>query len=693
MKYDFIPKEISWLSFNECVLEEASNERVPLKERIRFLGIFSSNLDEFFRIRVATLRQLAQLKKRGKEIIGRDPREIIKKIEEIVFAQNDRFSSIYEGIIKELNKEKIYIVNEQECTPSQGDFIRSYFQRRVHRRLFPILIKRQQDFPELRDQSIYLFVVLSKNEGSKKPKLALIEIPTQFLPRFIILPETDGRKYIMLLDDIIRFCLGDIFAMFEYDRFEAYTIKLTRDAEIDVDVDFSESFIKKISKSIQKRKEGAPVRLVYDSKLPRDYLDFIVTHLKLSSDESLIPGGRYHNFRDFMDFPNVGPASLEYAKMPPLTHPALKTERTMLAAIRKQDILLFYPYHSFDAFIDLLREAAIDPKVLAIKITVYRAAKNSSVLNALINAVKNGKQVTAILELQARFDEEANISWANRLREEGVVVNYGVPGLKVHAKLCLVVRKEKKDLVNYAIVSTGNFNEDTARTYTDHCLFTADPRISSEVKRLFDYFESMYKLKRFENLVVSPFGSRDYIMKLVDDEIAFAAKGKPASIILKLNHLADDQIIQKLYEASSRGVKIRIIVRGMISLVPGIPGVSENISAIRIIDRFLEHTRVFIFGNGGAELYFISSADFMQRNLDKRIEVICPIYSKDIKQQLRETIELQLKDTSKARVLGVSKAAKSAKPEETGVLRSQVEIYTSLKRSYDDNAKERSEAS
>jgi polyphosphate kinase len=679
MKEHIVPKEISWLSFNECVLEEAADKSVPLMQRIRFLGIFSSNLDEFFRIRVATLRQLARLKKKGREIIGSDPKEIIARIEEIVVAQNDRFSSIFASITEELNKERIFIINEKQCSREQGEFIRSYFQRRVHRRLFPILIKRHGEFPTLRDKSIYLFVVLSKSGNHVKPKLALVEIPTAIISRFIILPEADGKKYIMLLDDIIRYCLGDIFSMFDYDTFAAYTIKLTRDAEIDVDVDFSESIIKKISKSVQKRKEGEPVRFVYDAELPSEYLDFIVSRLRLNRDESLIAGGRYHNFKDFMDFPNVGSQSLDNPKMTPVIHKNLKNKKTLISVIRKKDILLFYPYNSFDTFIDLLREAAIDPKVESIKIAVYRAAKNSSVLNALINAVKNGKSVTVILELQARFDEEANILWANRLKEEGVIVNYGVPGLKVHAKLCLITRREKNGATHYAVVSTGNFNEDTARSYTDHCLFTSDQRIAEEVKRLFDYLESMYKLRRFDHLIVSPFGSRDYIARLIDQEIAFCARGRESSIILKLNNLSDELLIAKLYEASAKGVKIRIIVRGMMSLVPGVPGLSENIAAVRIVDRFLEHSRVFIFHNCGDELYFISSADFMQRNLDKRIEVICPIYDSDIKAELRAAIDLQLADTAKGRAIGTEPSLADTSAPRAGKVRSQVEIYNRLK--------------
>jgi polyphosphate kinase len=674
MTTNLIPKEISWLAFNECVLEEAADETVPVLQRLRFLGIFSSNLDEFFRVRVAALRQVARLKKKGKEILGFDPREVLGAVDEIVQSHNRRFDEVYRLIVLELFQRDISLIDEKSCTSEQGEFVKAYFRTEVRQRLNPILVHRQKEFPVLRDQSIYFFVVLESKNSLKKSRLALIELPTQLVPRFLILPEREGKRFIMLLDDVIRYCLGDIFSMFEYDSFAAYTIKLTRDAELDVDVDFSESMIKKISKSLRRRKEGIPVRFVHDADLPAAYLDFLTVKLHLKKDQSVIAGGRYHNFRDFVDFPDLCELSLEYPLLPPIIHGGLKNRRTIISAVRKNDLLFHYPYNSFDHFVDFLREAAIDPKVRSIKITIYRVAKHSSVLNALINAARNGKAVTVIVELQARFDEEANIKWAAALKEEGVFVNYGVPGLKVHAKLCLVTRKENGGFGHYASVATGNFNEDTARVYTDHCLLTADQRITGEVRKVFDFLESTYKLKRFEHLAVSPFGLRDRVMALIDAEIARASGPVGGRIVMKLNNLTDEIVIRKLYEASAAGVAVRLMVRGMNSLVAGLSGVSESINVTRIVDRFLEHTRILYFQNGGEELFFLSSADMMPRNLDQRIEVVCPVYAKSIKEELRTVLSLSLHDGVKARPVNGS-GARTERRRTASPVRSQEAIY------------------
>jgi polyphosphate kinase len=674
MKIPLVPKELSWLSFNKCVLEEAGDESVPLLERLRFLGIYSSNLDEFFRIRVAALRQLASFKKKGKETFGFDPHLILESLNGVIIGQNERFNGAYDQIVRRLNREGIFILDEKTCAADQGAYIRDYFHRKVHHRLHPILINRHKEFPVMKDKSIYLFIVMGKIETAAKNRLALIEVPTPLLSRFLILPEHEGRSFVILLDDVIRYCLQDVFSMFDFNHFSAYTVKLTRDAELDIDVDFSESLIKKISKSLSKRKKGVPVRFVYAADLPAAYLDLIVSKLHLKRDESIIPGGRYHNFRDFIAFPNLGRPALEYPAFTPVAHSGLAARRTIIAVIKRNDILFHYPYNSFNHFIDFLREAAIDPKVRSVKITIYRAAKNSSVLNALINAAKNGKAVTVIVELQARFDEEANINWANRLKEEGVFVNYGVPGLKVHAKLCLVSRKENGSVMYFAAVSTGNFNEDTARVYTDHCLLTADQRIAGEVKRLFDYLESMYKLKRFEHLIVSPFGVRERFLELIDAEIRHAGTPGGGKIVIKINNLTDEKIIQKLYEAAAAGVRVRLIVRGMNSLVADVPDAGGRICVTRIVDRFLEHTRILYFHNGGDELFFISSADLMQRNLDKRVEVVCPIYHRGVKEELRRVMDITQNDTVKARRVGCTDALPAVLPVPPRPgLRSQVE--------------------
>lgn len=679
MKAKFISREISWLSFNARVLQEAADPQVPLIERIKFLGIFSSNLDEFFRVRVATLKRLTSLGKKAKKLIGHDPKEILEEIQEIVLKQQEKSDLIYLNILKELEKHKIFIVNENQLNEEQGEFVKSYFRQEVRPTLIPIMISHLPKFPDLKDQSIYLAICLLKRNHLRKAKYALIEVPTDVLPRFLILPESDGHKYIILLDDVIRYNLKDIFSIFHFDRFEAYTIKLTRDAELDIEDDVSESFIRKISKSLKLRKGGRPVRFIYDSQIPKELLEFLIKHIHLNKDDNLIPGGRYHNFKDFMNFPKIGSRSLQYLPLIPLRHKDLEYQKSLLKTISEKDIILHYPYQSFDYMIDLLREASIDPKVTSIKMTLYRAAKNSKVINALINAIKNGKAVTVIMELQARFDEEANIYWANKLQEEGARVIYGVPGLKVHAKLCLITRREKGKTLHYANIGTGNYNEATAKIYSDHSLFTSDQRITKEVSRVFDFFENNYKVSMFKHLVVSPFCMRERFVELIQNEIKNAQRGKEAYIILKLNNLADQHMIRKIYEASKAGVRIKLIVRSSCSLIPGIQGLSENIEAISILDKFLEHSRILIFYNGGKEKYYISSADWMTSNLDRRVEVACPIYDKAIQQELKTFLDIQWKDNTKARIINEKQDNPYRKISSEARIRAQEAIYDFLK--------------
>jgi polyphosphate kinase len=669
-----INRELSWLAFNERVLQEAEDKSVPLIERIKFLGIFSNNRDEFFRVRVATLKRVLRHQKKAEELMGENPALLLDKIQKTVIDQQNKFEIVYQDILKELNRKKISILNEKQLSKQQGVFVKNHFKEKVMPSLFPIMLDPSAPFPYLKDKSGYLIVKLGRTGKEKKSKFALIEIPTELQTRFVVLPKVKENNYIILLDDVIRYCLEDIFQNFEHDYFEAYNIKLTRDAEIDMDNDISKSFIEKISKGLKARKKGQPVRLVYDSKISPDILEFIMKKIRLGKEDNPIPGGRYHNFKDFMSFPNVGTTDLIYKKIQPLKHPDLVNQKSIFKAIKEKDVLVTYPYQSFDHIIDFLREASIDPKVQSIKITLYRVAKNSNVVKALINAIKNGKSVTAVIELQARFDEESNIFWANKLQEEGAKVIYGVPGLKVHSKMFSIARKENGKINYYTHIGTGNFNGDTSKVYTDHSLLTSDNRITEEVEKVFAFYEDNFKSGAYKHLLVSPFFMRKRLVQLINQEIRNAKAKKEAYITLKLNNLVDPEMIKKLYEASSEGVKIKLIVRGICSLVAGIKGLSDNIEAISIVDKFLEHSRVFIFCNAGDEKYFISSADWMTRNLDHRSEVAVPIYDKTIQLQLKKIIDTLWKDNTKARILG-SKQNNEYRKQPGKKVKAQEEIF------------------
>ena len=676
MAKDYIPKEISWLSFNERVLQEAENKEVPLLERLKFLGIYSNNLDEYFRVRVATLKRLTYYNN-AREILGYDPRKTLKKIQKIVLSQNQVFEKIYSDIIKELAKNKIHIINEQQLDKAQSDFIAEFFHSEVRTRLMPFMIEPESNLPNLTDDAIYLAILLRKKKSNKR-KYALLEIPSDVLPRFIVLPDRDNEKYLIFLDDVIRFGLKEVFVVFDFDEITAFTIKLTKDAEIEIADDYIASYIDKLSRSLQQRKKGTPVRFIYDREMPADLLKTITKKLKLGPDDVIIPGNRYHNFKDFMNFPNLGRKKLYYEPLVPIQHKDITPGKSILSAIQKKDIMLFFPYHPFDHFIDLLREASIDPYVTSIQITLYRLARNSSVINALMNAVRNGKSVTTVVELQARFDEEANILWGNKLMNEGVKVIYGVPGLKVHAKLCLITRVKDEVTRKYAAIGTGNFNEDTARIYTDHLLLTCEKKITNEVQKVFNFFHANYIKENYYHLVLSPFHLRNKMILLIENEIKNAKARKKAYIWLKLNNITDREIIDKLYEASQAGVEIRMIIRGMFSIVAGVKGLSENIQAIGIVDRFLEHTRFMIFCNGGDEEIYISSADLMTRNLDHRIEVTCPVFDENIKKHLKKVFEIQWKDNTKARILDPALSNKFVTNDKKKI-NSQTEIYNILK--------------
>ncbi len=672
-KIPFTYRDLSWLSFNDRVLQEAEDPGVPLMERIRFLGIFSNNRDEFFRVRVATIKRMVRLGKKGLDLIGQDPVDVLEKIVEISKENEEKFERIYTNLLLDLEKSNVFIINEKSLNASQAKFVKDYFHDEVLPSLVPIMLDSTRKFPFLKDKSIYLAIKLSK--AGKKPKHSLVEVPTDVLSRFLVLPASGKKKFIILLDDVIRFCLHEMFYLFDYDRIEAHTIKLTRDAELDIDTDVSQSILEKISRSLKKRKVGQPVRFVYDAEMPDETLDYFSKRIKFIGSDSLIPGGRYHNFKDFMKFPDLGMKELCYPQRHASNHKDLPEGVSMFSVLRRKDIMLHYPYQSFHHIINLLREASIDPRVVSISTTLYRAARNSNVMNALINAVKNGKQVTLVVELQARFDEENNIYWANRLQEEGARVIYGVLGLKVHSKLLLIVRKEQGKPVKYVHIGTGNFNEQTSKIYSDKSLLTSDSRITEEVERVFGFFGDNLKLGVYKHLVVSPFNMRKKFLQLINTEIENARKKKKASILLKMNSLTDPELIRKLYEASNAGVEVKLIIRGICSLVTEAPGFSNNIQASSIVGRYLEHARVFIFYNGGDEKYFISSADWMIRNLNNRSEVAVPIYSKEIQKEMRDVINIQLKDNTKARLLNKRQDNRFRKKTGDKPIVSQDEIF------------------
>ncbi len=687
-KAKLIPREISWLSFNERVLQEAQDPNVPLIERIKFLGIFSNNQDEFFKVRVATIKRMVDYQQGSKKIEGEKPKKLMSMIQKKVLQLQNKFEYTFQSILDDLERQGIHIINELELNPMQGEFVQRYFDEHVFPLLSPILLSNIDKFPYLKDKSIYLVVKLDSNEPDIKTDYALIEIPTNLLPRFIVLPSENDKKFIILLEDVIRYSLDDVFALFKFNQFESWIVKLTRDAELDMDNDISKSFLELISKGLSSRKTGQPVRFVFDNAISRELLEYLVEHLNLDEDNNLIPGGRYHNFKDFMSFPNIGDASLVYQKDTPLPHPLLKKHKSIIDVMARKDFILHVPYQDFNSFVRLLQEASIDPRVTEIDITIYRVSKNSKVINALINAARNGKKIKVVIELQARFDEESNIYWSRKLEEVGAKVIFGYPGLKIHAKLLNIVRKEgSKKYVNYACVSTGNFHEGNARVYSDIFLFTADPRITSDVKRVFDFFENTYKNFTYKHLRKSPLYLRRTMYTLIDREIKNAKAGKKAYIILKLNSLVDNEIIYKLYQANDAGVHINMIIRGTCSLTPGVPGLSENVEAISIVDKYLEHSRVMIFCNNGDELYYITSADWMTRNLDRRVEVACPIYDKDVQREIRDIIEMQMADNMKARIINDVQDNQYVKATGSKKIRSQAEIYKYYKDKLQKTAK------
>ena len=700
VQYRYLDREKSWLNFNARVLQEASDESVPLLDRLRFLGIFSNNLDEFFRVRFAAIRRLSLLDETSEKILGGiTAKKLLKEITEIVIKQQADSLNILAIIEKQLEKKNVFIVDETNLSEEQILFVKDFFIQKVSPELVTIILNDLAEFPLLKDTIGYLAVklVMKTDEKSKllgfvksKPEIryAIIEMPKN-INRIVELPSVNEKQFVMLLDDVIRYNLSSIFNIFDYQSISAHMIKITRDAQLDIDSDMSKSMLQKIATSVKERRIGEPVRFVYDKTIGKDTLKFFLTHMGIESTDSIIPGGRYHNRRDYINFPDLGRFDLLYQQKTPLPVPGLSLDGSILNKIAQKDYLISAPYQSFSYLIKFLREAALDPKVTTIKITLYRLAKNSQIISSLINAAKNGKRVTVEIELQARFDEASNISYAEQMQTEGIELIFGIKGLKVHSKICLIERVESGKLKRYGFISTGNFNESTAKIYTDVTLFTSHQQILKDVSKVFDFLQVNYQLHRYKHLIVSPHFTRSRIYKLIDKEITQALAGNKAYINLKMNSLSDIEMINKLYDASNAGVKIKLQIRGICSLIPGVIGMSENIEAISIVDNFLEHSRIFIFCNNNDPLVFISSADFMTRNLDGRVEVTCPIYDSNIKKELIAIFDIGWKGNVKARYHSekFNNKYRVRKANET-VFRAQLETYNYYKNKIDANQDE-----
>ncbi|OIQ25718.1 polyphosphate kinase 1 [uncultured Vibrio sp.] len=674
----YIEKELSWLSFNERVLQEAADPTVPLIERVRFLGIFSNNLDEFYKVRFSDVkRRILINQERGHK---NKYKHLLTKMQSKAAKLNESFDELYNDLILEMARRRIFLVNETQLNETQQKWVVQYFKQKVLPHVTPLILTDEIDLLGfLKDECAYIAVELKSDDNIQ---YAIVEIPTDHLPRFVMVPEAKGkrRKTIILLDNIIRYCLEELFSgFFKPAQLSGFAMKMTRDAEYDLSNEVEHSLLEQMSEGVSQRLTAMPVRFVYEQDMPQEMLDFLCDKLQISNYDNLIVGGRYQNFKDFIGFPNVGRDYLENKPLPPMECADFEPFNNHFDAIKSKDILLHYPYHTFDHISELVRQASFDPKVLSIKINVYRVAKDSRLMNSLIDAVHNGKNVTVVVELQARFDEEANISWSKVLTEAGVQVIFGAPGLKIHSKLLLISRRESEEIVRYAHIGTGNFHEKTARIYTDFSLLTADPEITNEVRHVFGYIENPYRPVTFNQLIVSPRNSREGLYQLIDQETENALAGKHAEITLKINNLVDKGLITKLYAASSAGVTIRMIVRGMCSLIPGLKGVSENITIISIVDRFLEHPRVIITHNDGDPLVYISSADWMTRNIDHRIEVTAPIKSERLKKRIIDIINIHFTDTVKARLIDKEMSNAYVPRGNRKKIRSQVAIYNYLK--------------
>lgn len=674
----YTEKEISWLSFNERVLQEAADKRNPLIERMRFLGIYSNNLEEFYKIRFADVkRRILINEERG---TASSSRQLLKRIESKVAKLDQEFDSLYNELLLEMARNQIFLINERQISPNQQIWLRQFFRQQLRQHITPILITPETDLVEfLKDNYTYLAVEIIKGQNIQ---YALLEIPAGKQPRFVHLPPEmpKRRKSMILLDNILRYCLDEIFkGFFDYDQLNAYAMKMTRDAEYDLTTEMESSMLELMSSSLKQRLNAEPVRFVYQRNMPDEMVELLRKKLGLSSDDSVIAGGRYHNFKDFIKFPNEGNKNLLNKPLPRLRHRRFDNFRNGFDAIREKDVLLYYPYYTFEHTIELLRQASFDPNVLTIKINIYRVAKDSRIIESMIHAAHNGKKVTVVVELQARFDEEANIHWAKHLTEAGVHVTFSAPGLKIHAKLFIISRLEQGEIIRYAHIGTGNFNEKTARLYTDYSLLTANQQITNEVRRVFNFIENPYRPVNFENLMVSPQNSRTRLTQLIDREISNVQAGKAAAILLKINNLDDKELINRLYDASNAGVKIRLLIRGICSLVPGQANFSENIQVTSIVDRFLEHDRVYVFSNNGNEEVFISSADWMTRNIDFRIEVAVKLVDQPLKQRVLDILELQFNDTVKARYIDKELTNRYVPRGNKRKIQAQLAVYDYLK--------------
>ena len=678
----YYPKELSWLSFNQRVLQEAADVNNPIIERIRFLGIYSNNMDEFYRVRVADVKRKIYIHLNEGELEAAEQTKLLmEKIQEKVLGMTNDFDRIHTNVVKGLARYNIFLLGEEDLNDYHTHWLSNYFKNKILRHIAPVLLnKKVKLLSRLNDFATYLYVAVHKDE--KAVAYATIEVPSQNMSRFVVIPPEKSRKkkYIILLDDIIRLNLESIFKGFiEFDSLEAFSFKMTRDSEYSLNDEIDESYVDKMSESMKQRLIAEPVRVVHDSRMPTEMLKDLKKRLKISSYDSLIPGGPYRNFKDFIGFPNVGRAYLENQALPALTSKDFSDYDTVFDAITAKDILLHYPYHRFLHVTEFIRQAAFDPSVKQIRLNIYRVASQSRVISSLIDAVDNGKKVTVVVELRARFDEEANIQWSKKMTDAGVQVVFGMHALKIHSKLCVVTREEKGQLINYAHFGPGTFNEKTAKIYTDFSLFTRNQELANEAEAVFTFIQQPYRRQKFQHLQVSPLNARTKIQALVRQETQNANEGLKAEITLKINNLEDKLLIDDLYKASQAGVKIKAIIRGMCSLVPGVKGLSENISIISVVDRFLEHPRVMVFENAGDTKMFISSADWMTRNMDFRIEVGCPIYDKDLKRRIMDILNMQFNDTLKARVIDKQQTNHYVTRGNRKNLRSQTEIYRYLK--------------
>ena len=683
MKPKHLARDISWLSFNARVLQEANDPAVPLQDRIRFLGIFSNNLDEFFRVRVATLKRMVELTRQRKKAsidFIESPQQVLDEIQRTVLKQQNEFNRIWEGIYRQLQKEGVYLIDEKKLNAEQRAFVRHYFDEVVRPYIIPLMIENIPQFPYLRDKSLYLGIVMRNKKDAYQEKFSLIEIPAKSVGRFIQLPSKPGTHAIMLLEDVIRFNLPVIFTHTKYDQFEASVFKITKDAEIDMDQEVGLNLVEKLQKGLKSRRRGKPVRFVYERTMNAGLLQYLIDKLKLTRKSSIIPGGHIHNFRHFIDFPRVLPSAIK--RPAPFRHPAFKKNQLVSDVIRERDVMLHFPYHSFEPIIDLLREAAMDDDVRSIHITAYRLASNSKVINALVNASRNGKKVVVYLELKARFDEEANLEWKSLMEEEGIQVLVGLPHKKVHAKICTIQKLQGKKMISYGFISTGNLNEKTSNVYADHCLLTASPVLMQEVEQVFTYLQNWSRgltpIRNLRHLLVAPTNMRRKILHHIEEEIRAARKGKPAEIIIKLNSLSDLTLVEALYKAAKVGVQVHLIIRGIFCQRIKTDSVEQSVHGISIVDQYLEHARVMIFARGGNPLVYLSSADWMVRNLDHRVEVAVPVYDERIKQELIDIIRIQLADNQKARILdpGLSNRYVQAGRKK---IRSQEQTYVFLR--------------